>query len=422
MNDISFKSNYGAINSPELQRRLESQENFTGYTTDRLKEDAVEIGNKAKKEVKKNWIVKALNDIGVEDPKKLFTSIGLVIATTIGLAFLGNKMSNKTADFGLKVDEFAKNSKIYQGISNFFKSGKDKTVDFLKKFKTTNNILETFKTNRARQKFDPVRGYGKGFVSIFSLTPPDILKHAFEKSAKKMANGGKVKDEQLIEAGKNIMKKLVGEQKASDLAEAVVKGKLNKNGIKIEGNKELCEAISNAMRSHLGCEKDNQKFLDALKGLQKGEFNGEKIPELIGVDMTDKSLMGPISAWWPVNIVNSIGKKIRGDKWKGFARGNFGDSMVKFNVVNGSLAETKLGSLAQQITTIPCESISNFVNDKSGLGFFLCAMYVGLFNNAQDAPKGKKVATVADDLGYNKPIVDDSGEIDIKDRKTSCYC
>ncbi len=50
-----------------------------------------------------------------------------------------------------------------------------------------------------------------------------------------------------------------------------------------------------------------------------------------------------------------------------------------------------MGSFVQQSLLFPTEAISNFVNDKSGLGFFLCGMIMNLYNNVQDAPKDKKL-------------------------------
>ena len=109
---------------------------------------------------------------------------------------------------------------------------------------------------------------------------------------------------------------------------------------------------------------------------------------------------GFIGSWWPVNFANNIGEKISkslGKKWNGFGKGNLGDSLTKYNAVNGTLAETKAGALVQQLLTVPTESISNFVNDKSGMGVLLSLTIASLYNNVQDAPKNKKVATLADD-------------------------
>jgi len=44
------------------------------------------------------------------------------------------------------------------------------------------------------------------------------------------------------------------------------------------------------------------------------------------------------------------------------------------------------------------ESVTNFVNDKSGLGFFLCKNIVDSYDNIQDAPKEKKISTAANDF------------------------
>lgn len=411
MNAIDFRGQQNLNISPEMQRKLASGESFGALDKEKLKQDTAEFATKQADEVKKeNFVFRTLRNLGVEDPKKLLKSVALTVATTIGVAWLGNKMSTKTAGMGLKVDEFLKSKKWYQGITKYLSKAKQSISNTLSKSKTISDIKNVLKKeNMAKPKADMTRGYGRGFVSIFSLTPVDVLRKTFK---------GKSPDE----VAKSL-ELIVGKDKAKEFAQDVLGN--------IKDNREFCSKLSNAMREHFGVGADNQKFFEVLKGLKDGKINGKtvdglnvfkdvlmkdpyqpatglgKLNPLHWINVIGKKIRGdkwkgiaisPISDWWPTNLVNNIGRKLRGDKWHDICKGNLGDSLIKFNAVNGTLADTTLGKLVQKSVTVPTESYSNFVNDKSGLGLFLCLNTIGMFNNMQDAPKGKKAATVADDV------------------------
>ncbi len=445
--------NFGNLTYNESNKKIQNQNNqqtiqqpeFGALDKAKLEADAVQIAGKTKEktkeQVKENFIFRTLrNTFGVEDPKKLFTSLGLTVATVVGLAVFGNKMSNPTANLGNKVDKFLENNKAYKTIGNFFSKAKSSIGGFFKKSKTIKDVSETLKNRKAKPKSDFTRGYGRGFVSIFALTPVDILEKAFKQAgiddvqsatkAMKKLVGDTPEAEKLAmqilgvenvqKATKTLRKVVPDPNLASSLAKETERIKNAKKLTKVlqeklgnvpniedlaneiisqrtvKDNRAFCESLSNAMRKNLGCAgntaDDFAKFNKYLQEMQKGKLNGVDVSEFTGIDMKGG---GPLGSWWPVNIVNSIGKKL-GMK-KGFCRGNLGDSLVKFNAVNGTLAKTKVGSFVQKMTTVPTESITNFVNDKSGLGVMLCASILSLYNNVQDAPKEKKVATIADD-------------------------
>ena len=371
MNQISFSQNsYNNKVTPELQKRMDSEEQFGAIDKEKLKQGSIDL---AKNTVKDNWATKILRDtFGIEDPKKTFKSIVFTLISVTLLAVIGNKAANPTAKLGLKVDDFLKNNKIYKNISGLFTKIKTNIGSFFKKSETIKDISDTFETKFARPKANMTRGYGQGFVSIFSLTPVDTLKKGF---------AGKTTDEIA-----DSLKKLVGDEDALKFA------KMISEETPIDVNKVFCNDFSNAIRKNFNC-KDNKDFFEVLQKLQKGDYGSE----FCNIHMKEKGIGGIIGSWWPVNLVDSIGKKVTGGKWKNIGRGNLGDSLIKFNSVNGTLADTKLGSLVQNSVIIPTESISNFVNDKSGLGVMLGAAYINLFNNVQDAPKEKKTATLADD-------------------------
>lgn len=388
MSNISF----GNLTYNE-QRRIQNnsqaqqqQPQFGALDKAKLEADAVEIANKTKEktkeQTKENFIFRTLrNTFGVEDPKKTLISIACTIGTVVGLAALGNKSSNSMAQLGQKVDDVLVNNKAYNSAANFFSGIKKSVGNTLGKSKTVQDIQETMQNRKAKPVRDLFRGMGRGFVSIFSLTPVDIL----EKGLK--ANGIDT-----VDKATKSLRKLVGDTpEAQKLAKELAENLVG-SGEKMD-NKLFCQKLSKAMAENLGCATSDKKFLNALiEDLQKGTFNGKDVSEFVDVNMKGG---GPIGSWWPVNIINSIGQKLGFKKQIG--RGNLGDSLVKFNAVNGSLAKTKVGSLVQKSITVPTESITNFVNDKSGMGLLLCSSIVGLYNNAQDAPKDKKVATIADD-------------------------
>jgi len=359
MNSINFNGQLSTNISPEIQKKLEAEQNFSALNADKFKQDTAEFATKTTDEVKKeNFVFRTLNNLGVKDPKKLLKSIGLTLVTTVGLAVLGNKMSDKTAQWGLNVDDFLKNQKWYNALTEKMSEAKEAIVKTLRKSKSIDDLLTTLKNKMAKPKADMTRGYGRGFVSIFSLTPVDVLRKSFKgKSEAEIAKS---------------LEQLVGD-KAQEFASQISSGK-------IADNRAFCSSLSNAIRENFDCVNDNNKFFDILKSLKAGKIEGKAVEGFTNVTMKEKGLTDILIGNWLVD------------------KGNLGDSLIKFNTVNGTLADTGLGKLAQKMITIPTESISNFVNDKSKLGAFLCLNTIGAFNNMQDAPEGKKIATISDDF------------------------
>ena len=374
-NSISFEKNQNLSNVPSsnIQTRINEGQNFGAIDKQKLQQDALELKKEAENNAKENFIFRMLKGLGINDPKKFFKALGLTLATVVGFALLGNKTANKMASAGLKVDDLLLNDKIYQGVSSFFKSAKEKIVKTLTSFELGKKIQKSQTIDRAKPRTDMARGYGRGFVSIFSLTPVDVLKKGL---------GDDIGD---IEKAAKKLKPLVGDEAAN-----IVKKLQTCND-----NREFCSEFSKAIRKNFNCQNDNKKFYEILKKLQKGEDDFAGL--FTQVDMVEKGFTRPIGSWWPVNLIDSVVKKVTKGKHR-FCRGNLGDSLIKYNVAAGSLADTKIGSLVQKSILIPSESISNFVNDKSGMGVFLCSSIMSLYGNVLDAPKDKRIPTVADDF------------------------
>ncbi len=376
MSSVSFQnSNINQINSPEIQQRLDSKENFTALDKEKLKQDTAEFAKKEIEKSKNGFFGRMINNIGSDNIKKFFTSLALTAGTVFIGAAIANKSSNKMAQLGLNVDAFLNKSNLYKSITSGISKKKESIGNFLKNHsKTIDDISETLKNRKAKQRCNAFRGYGAGFTSIFSLTPVDILKTSLKKA------GVDSKNPDFQKAAK-CLKDLVGDKNAEKIVEDLYKNPENLT------NREICQNLTKYIKDFHGL-KNNQELLDFFNKMQKES----KFSLFQNVNMKG----GPIGGWWPVNVINSIGKKF--NKNFSFCRGNLGDSLVKFNVVNGSLAQTGAGKLVQRSLTVPMESITNFVNDKSGMGFFLGLQIFGLYNNVQDAPKGKKAATLADDF------------------------
>ena len=370
-----------------------SNGNFGAVDINSVKQDTVELAQKTSDEIKnENWLFRNLRNLGVKDPKKFLISAGFTLATVVGCAVLGNKMSDKTAKWGLKVDEkiLGKDgNSIFARIGKGLSGAKKSAIKFARKHsKTVDDIADTMQNRMAKPKSNMTRGYGRGFVSIFSLTPVDILEKAFSgdiKNYKKLVDNPE-KQAEIASKIKDSLSKLVGSE--ADTFVAQILGTAEKLD-----NREACSKFSEAFRKNFNL-KTNKEFLEKLLELKAGKIDGAEI--FTKVKMVEKSANAPIASWWPVNIIRGIASKFKKDTTIGL--GNLGDSLIKFNAVNGTLADTKLGSLVQKSITVPTESISNFVNDKSGLGVLLCGSILSTFNNAQDAPKDKKVGTIADDF------------------------
>lgn len=330
-----------------------------------------------------------------DNKKRNWKALGLTLVTVLGVATLGNRSSNKMAHLGQKVDDLLMNKKWYQNLEKGCKNVKDKIKSFFlnnnNKFvkETSTDFAETYSKRHATNKLKIANGYGRGFESIFSLTPPDILRHSLTDINKQ----NPAKAMQSIE-------KLVGKEKAQSIYNQL----FGKGGI--EDNRKFCKELTDAIAENFGARKngvtDTKKLLQVFEDMQKGSVNGVDFSEFVGVKMNKgEGFLGKVMGnWSSVNLIDSIGGKIAkmmGKEWKGFGRANLGDSLVKLNAVNGSLAKTGAGSFVQKCVTVPCESISNFVNDKSNVGIGLTALIYMLYQNVQKAPKEKKAATVVHD-------------------------
>lgn len=330
-----------------------------------------------------------------EKKSRNWKALGLTIATVIGLAVLGNRTSNKMAHLGQKVDDILVNKEWYQKLGKNCTNLKEKVKNFFlkndNKFirETSEDIADTYTKRHAKNKMKIANGYGRGFESIFSLTPPDVIKQSLTPINK-----------QNPAEAMNSLEKLVGKDKAKHFYDQLF------GEIGVDDNRVFCKELTDAIAEKFGAKKDGvidtKKMLQIFEDMQKGSVDGIDLKEFTNVKMNQgEGFFGKfMSNWSSMNLVDNIGQKVAkltGKEWKGFGRANLGDAMVKVTAVNGSLAKTGAGSFVQKCITVPTESISNFVNDKSNVGIGLSAMIFMLYQNMLKAPKEKKIATVADD-------------------------
>jgi len=388
-NNQPQSQNFGTLTiKPDTFESNANDPNFGAIDRETLEKGAQEV----QKQVDDNpftMMFKNMFGIDFNNPKKTLISLGLTLATVIGLAKAGNSKfsTEKLADIGIDISNALKKNNIYTNITGKLKGAKDSVVKFLRKSKTIDDIFETFANRRAKAVNSFAKGTGSGLKRIFSLTAPDTLETAFAKM------GGD--DAKKIES----LKKLVGESKAKEVFDMLGGDTMDVSNKLLHSIGENFGVIKNGVVTD---EKGLQTILRQLKAGKITGLDGKlniDVSEFTNLTMNNgKGIMKIPGDWWPVNLANNIGKKIRGDKWKEFGRGNLGDALIKHSIISGQATSTKIGSLVQQSVLFPTEAISNFVNDKSGLGFFLCGMIMNLYNNVQDAPKEKKAATMADDF------------------------
>lgn len=418
--------------SPQMQQRLESGENFTAIDKEKLKQDTVEITQNA---VEENFIFKILrNTFGVKDPKKFLTSIGLTTVTVIGFATAGNMSVKKMSQLGLDVDKFLKNNDLYKNITSFLKKGTDGIANFFKKSKTINDVTDTLKNKMVKPIQQFAKGTGQGIKIQFAYTIPDVLEalplkaqgDTYKNLRKALGSKGKAikfitaAAEQGSDKAKltQLLADTIGDQaQATKLMDEVFqKNKtLHETLEKLVGSKadEYYKHCMNADRSDIKALVENLTKDIAANVLGKNDYskqeltdllikikNGEKVGNIDFSEFNDVTMNreGLIGSWWPYNIINSVAKKFNGNKDLRFTKGSLGDALLKYNIAAGNCADTMAGKITQNLLLVPGESISNFCCDAAGMNFFLLPMILDLFNTAQDAPKGQKAATVANDF------------------------
>lgn len=299
----------------------------------------------------------ALQNIDKKQAIKKAVSWALAIATTIGVAKVTNKNIDKIWKLGEALDGKVGTSKFCKKASEILNMVKDKNP--LKNSKLAKDIKNvTSKANRVQPKSGWAKMSVLGPKGIFSLTASDVLKGIATNV------GDKTKFTQYLEALVGKDAKICGKT-VQEVAEACFKGGDLGESFKFSG--DLMNAIKS--KHNLKTTKEMFSFFDKL---QAGKIGNESFDFAQNVN---------VKGW------------IKGSK------GNLGDTLKKLSIMNGEGATTKAGKVAQQVPLILGESISNCINDRSLFGIMLCgASLPQIFDQAQEAKRGKKVATAAAEL------------------------
>ena len=448
MSSISFGnlSTNNKQTTPELEKRLQSQENFTAVDTEKLKQDTVELASKATEQVKDNFVFRILRNLGVEDPKKFVKSVIYTIIAVAGVAILGNKMSNKFADLGLKCDEILQSDKFKwaRNLGEKMQAGKNKISGFFKKSKTIEDLTNTLKepTKKLRAinpwaksqcagpKFqfscaviESMQGifYGKTkniaqkFAKNIQIDGASVgagkldkdfirkmlLSSGDELEAFKARISGADKDkfinaiESAQKSSKGLLTTLIGKDNVEKALRTIVEDNAPD---RVQFADEFSENIRK-LHGRDGAPATNKELLDFFKTIQKGE--GEF------ADCKDILMCHGMDDWTFTNLIDNVYSKISGGKH--FSRANLGSTLIKYNAVSGKLADSAMGKFVQGFPTIFSESVSNHVCDMAAINMVVVPSFISLFNNVQEAPKEQKTATLVNnfitDVGHITVVI-----------------
>lgn len=450
MNDISSVKLYSAQNvSPEVLKKINSDESFTALDTEKLKQDTVEIAAKAKEQARENFVFRIMRNLGVKEPKKFLISVGCTAATMVGFAVLGNKMSSKFAKLGLKVDDTLQGDgfKWARDIGKKIKDTKNGVSGFLRKHsKSFDDITTTLKD--PAKKLSAEQPWAKSSCSSANFQAASAVVESMQGIFYGWQKNVTTKHQDLIQtaAGEKFNFKylydLTKEIGTSFTSKNDLLGKFNSNsGISrnlseflgsldlsdSKVNNFLDEIFSNSQKDMNLLNRlmgDNTKAMEAYKGIvmdnlpdrinfvneftksmrkangnldNKGLLNlFEQLKDGSIDDRTKDILMcHGMDNWTFTNLIDKLGHKIRGDKWKNVSRANLGSTLIKYNAVSGQLADSALGKFTQGFPTIFAESVSNHVFDMAAVNMMVVPSFISLFNNVQDAPKKQKGSTLA---------------------------
>ncbi len=320
-----------------------------------LNNDTLQINEKVDNAKEKVQI--AAQNIDKNKLKKNITTATLTIATVLGVTAAVNKNINKIWQLGESVDKIVKNSKFCNKAGEVLNSISAKNP--LKKSKLFQEVKNvTSSANRVQPKSQMAKMSVLGPKGIFSLTSSEILKNIAD------GVGDKTKFTKYLEALVGKDSKICGKT-IQEMAEACFSGKDLGDSFKF--SKELVDAIKT--KHNLKSTKEMLKFFDNVKIGKIGEETFD------------------------------FAKNIKVKGWVPGSRGNLGETLKKFVIMNGDAAQTTAGKLTQQIPLILGESVGNCINDRTTFGVLMTASYLPqIFNEAQDAPTGKKAKTAISEL------------------------
>lgn len=292
MSNISFGNltSNNTHTSPELKKRIDSQENFTAIDKEKIKQDTVELANKAgekaKENVKDNFVFRILRNLGVEDPKKFLKSVGLTALTIGGFALLGNKTSKYTAQFGTVVDEFLQNGKgkwigkIGKKISNGFK----KITEPITNIKLVSEISGVLSKKEVKAQQAMAKAQCSGITYQFACAVIESMQGIFYGRQKNIAkNFTKNSASNLLKITKNGKEHNVAFQKAFEIIKT-----LSTSGKKTDDIIELAKKPAEELARMVASGEINESLAKCLKEF---DFNESFIRQVMKNAGNEKGIL-----------------------------------------------------------------------------------------------------------------------------------
>lgn len=332
-------------NQQNQQLTQQQKDNF-GALSPETQANLQKVSASAKETAQDSWFGNILKGFGIEDPKKAAISILGAVGVVFGLSAAMNKAvrSGKIFELGKHLDNFAQKNKVVKNISDGIK-----------------NTLKPIKKKFSKSDFAQLKGH--------ILTPKNsmakpILKGTWGEAVDTVTDAmtSMITKEGDTSKLAETLKKLTGKDNVDNLVE-LVKDVQKNNDLKFENFSKIYDEI-----------KKNPKVL------KDGKFNIDKFVGFLSGD-----------------DIKGITQKTTGGI---FVRQNvnMSDALKKVAILKGDGAKTGLGQKAQQILLRGVEGMSNGVTSRSLMGLLMgLGIYNGVFNKAQDAPKGEKVSTFAEE-------------------------
>ncbi len=353
------------------------------YTHKVLNNDTLQLDDK--KTQAKAKVQEIAQNIDTKKARKIAISLALSVGTVLAVTLGTNKNINKIWKLGEKVDGLVAKNKVCQKAGEVLNTVKAKNpLNKSKLFQDIKNV--TSRMNRVQPNNSWAKMSVFGPKGIFSLTAPDVL-----GNTARSLNSFKPNLLQRVRAflGKGLLYDPVevakNQPKFAKYLEALV-GKETK----ICG--QSIQEISEACLKGNSIGEDSFKFSTELLNAIKSKHNLKTTQDML--NFFDKMKIGQVGS-----ETFDFAKDIKMKGWIKGSRGNLGETMKKFAIMNGDSATTKAGKLVQQMPLIFSESVGNCINDRSAFGIAMCASYLPqTFNEAQDAQKGKKAKTATSEL------------------------
>lgn len=184
------------------------------------------------------------------------------------------------------------------------------------------------------------------------------------------------------------LRQLSGKTDVKDIIEAVKDTVDNKQlkamYSKLTGSEDGFSDFISSIRKIMGNEESKYEiFTEFYEQIRKNFTNGKKLD----IDALDK-------AFAEISKDPAYSTKIKG--WA--EKSDIGSALRKYAILKGDAADTQIAQKTQQILLRGIEGMSNGVTSRNTMGLLMgLSIYYGVMNKTQDAPKGEKKATFAEE-------------------------